>query len=87
MPIAYPQPTVALQGVSARASEYISRSYPIQGLPLNIRPVREGLGELIQAMIFMTAAWVLLLGVLGMAPLPELPVNDKALHFFGVSSR
>ena len=32
----------------------------------------------------MTAAWVLLLGVLGMAPLPELPVNDKALHFFGL---
>lgn len=26
-----------------------------------------------------------MLGVLGMAPLPELPVNDKALHFFGVS--
>lgn len=35
-------------------------------------------------MVFITAAWILLLGVLGMAPLPELPVNDKALHFFGV---
>lgn len=27
-----------------------------------------------------------MLGVLGLAPLPELPLNDKALHFFGVSS-
>lgn len=26
-----------------------------------------------------------MLGVLGLAPLPELPLNDKALHFFGVS--
>jgi hypothetical protein len=23
--------------------------------------------------------------MLGMAPLPELPINDKVLHFFGVS--
>ena len=37
-----------------------------------------------QAMVFVTAAWLILLGVLGMAPLPELPLNDKALHFFGV---
>lgn len=36
-------------------------------------------------MIFVTAAWLILLAILGMAPLPELPVNDKALHFFGVS--
>lgn len=36
-------------------------------------------------MLFVTAAWLILLGILGMAPLPELPVNDKALHFFGVS--
>lgn len=35
-------------------------------------------------MIFVTAAWLILLGILGMAPLPELPVNDKALHFVGV---
>ena len=36
-------------------------------------------------MVFVTAAWLVLLGILGMAPLPELPINDKALHFFGVS--
>ncbi len=36
-------------------------------------------------MVFATAGWLIILGVLGMAPLPELPVNDKALHFFGVS--
>ena len=34
--------------------------------------------------MFATAAWLILLGVLGMAPLPTLPINDKALHFFGV---
>ena len=37
-------------------------------------------------MIFVTAAWLILLGILGMAPLPDLPVNDKALHLVGVSS-
>ncbi|KAI9633620.1 uncharacterized protein MKK02DRAFT_38278 [Dioszegia hungarica] len=74
MPINYPQPTVALQGISTRVSEYMARSYPIRDVPLNVRP----------AMVFITAAWILLLGVLGMAPLPELPVNDKALHFFGM---
>lgn len=26
-----------------------------------------------------------MLGVLGMAPLPEMPINDKIMHFFGVS--
>ena len=36
-------------------------------------------------MVFVTAGWLVLLGVLGMAPIPSLPVNDKALHFFGVS--
>lgn len=35
-------------------------------------------------MVFATALWVIMLGILGMAPLPELPVNDKALRFFGV---
>jgi hypothetical protein len=40
-----------------------------------------------QGMLFVTAAWLILLGILGMAPLPELPVNDKALHFLGVSLR
>jgi hypothetical protein len=38
-----------------------------------------------QAMVFVTAAWLVLLSILGMAPLPKLPINDKALHFFGVS--
>ena len=38
-------------------------------------------------MVFVTAAWLILLGILGMAPLPELPVNDKALHFVGVSAQ
>jgi hypothetical protein len=27
---------------------------------------------------------LILLGILGMAPLPTIPINDKALHFFGV---
>jgi hypothetical protein len=35
-------------------------------------------------MIFLTGAWLILLGILGMAPLPTIPINDKALHFFGV---
>jgi len=35
-------------------------------------------------MVFFTAAWLILLGVLGFARLPELPINDKALHFFGI---
>lgn len=35
-------------------------------------------------MVFFTAAWLILLGVLGFAPLPTLPINDKALHFFGL---
>jgi mannose/fructose/N-acetylgalactosamine-specific phosphotransferase system component IIC len=35
-------------------------------------------------MIAAVAVWTLLLGVLGFAPLPELPLNDKALHFFGM---
>jgi hypothetical protein len=38
-----------------------------------------------QAVIFATAAWLILLGILGMAPFPTLPINDKAMHFFGVS--
>ncbi len=40
--------------------------------------------SLTQAMIAAVAVWTLLLGVLGFAPLPELPLNDKALHFFGM---
>ena len=35
--------------------------------------------------IFVLAAWLVVLGILGMAPIPEIPVNDKILHFFGVS--
>lgn len=37
-----------------------------------------------QVIIFITAGWLILLGVLGMAPIPRLVINDKALHFFGV---
>jgi hypothetical protein len=37
-----------------------------------------------QVIIFLTASWLILLGILGMAPLPTIPINDKALHFFGV---
>lgn len=39
-----------------------------------------------QAIVVSLGIWILMLGVLGLAPLPELPLNDKALHFFGVSS-
>jgi hypothetical protein len=35
-------------------------------------------------MVVFTASWLILLGVLGLAHLPELPINDKALHFFGI---
>ncbi|EIW69825.1 hypothetical protein TREMEDRAFT_17930, partial [Tremella mesenterica DSM 1558] len=70
----YPHPHAALQQLQNRISTYLLRSYPIRDLPLNIRP----------AIVFLTATWLLLLGILGMAPLPELPVNDKALHFFGL---
>ena len=38
-----------------------------------------------QVIIFLTATWLIILGILGMAPLPTIPINDKALHFFGVS--
>jgi hypothetical protein len=37
-----------------------------------------------QVIIFLTATWLIILGILGMAPLPTIPINDKALHFFGV---
>jgi Na+/pantothenate symporter len=57
------------------ASETITKSYPLKTVPLQIRPV----------IIFVLAAWLIVLGMLGMAPIPELPVNDKVLHFFGVS--
>ncbi|OXB39403.1 hypothetical protein J007_00771 [Cryptococcus neoformans] len=74
MPTAYPVPTQMVQQLWDRFTAWVMRSYPIRDSPLNIRP----------AMVFATALWVLMLGVLGMAPLPELPVNDKALHFFGM---
>lgn len=88
----YPQPTAMVQHLYEGFSEYMLRSDPIRDLPLNVRPVsrppiRIQVAERVgwtQGMIFATAAWLLILGVLGMAPLPTLPVNDKALHFFGV---
>lgn len=46
---------------------------------------RRGHADEQQAIVFATAAWLIVLGVLGMAPMPELPINDKALHFFGAS--
>ncbi|ORX41171.1 hypothetical protein BD324DRAFT_678553 [Kockovaella imperatae] len=70
----YPHPTAVVQHVYEQVTEYLMRSYPIRDLPLNLRP----------AMVMVTAAWLVLLGILGMAPLPNLPVNDKALHFFGM---
>ncbi|WVF68022.1 hypothetical protein IAT40_002784 [Kwoniella sp. CBS 6097] len=74
MPAAYPVPTKMVQQLWDRFIAYVMRSYPLKDLPLNIRP----------GMVFATAAWVILLGILGMAPLPTLPINDKALHFFGL---
>ncbi|KAK1922952.1 hypothetical protein DB88DRAFT_440618 [Papiliotrema laurentii] len=75
MPLgSYPQPTRVVQHLYDKAAEWLERSYPIRDYPLNIRP----------GMLFVTAAWLILLGILGMAPLPELPVNDKALHFLGM---
>ncbi|BEI85560.1 hypothetical protein CcaverHIS002_0509610 [Cutaneotrichosporon cavernicola] len=71
---AYPRPTVALQYAFERVEDFFLRSYPVRDLPLNVRP----------AIIAAVAVWTLLLGVLGFAPLPELPLNDKALHFFGM---
>jgi hypothetical protein len=47
--------------------------------------VRDKTTDSDEAVIFATAAWLILLGILGMAPFPTLPINDKAMHFFGVS--
>ncbi|WVW81008.1 hypothetical protein I302_102999 [Kwoniella bestiolae CBS 10118] len=74
MPASYPVPTQMVQQLWGRFITFLMRSYPMKDLPLNIRP----------GMIFATAIWIIILGILGMAPLPELPVNDKALHFFGL---
>ncbi|WVO17545.1 hypothetical protein L204_105240 [Cryptococcus depauperatus] len=74
MPTTYPIPTQAIQSLWHKFTLWLMQSYPIRDSPLNIRP----------AMVFATAAWIILLGVLGMAPLPDLPINDKALHFFGL---
>ncbi|GMK54487.1 hypothetical protein CspeluHIS016_0110730 [Cutaneotrichosporon spelunceum] len=71
---AYPRPTVALQYAFEHVEDFFLRSYPVRDLPLHVRP----------AIIAAVAIWVLLLGVLGFAPLPDLPLNDKALHFFGM---
>ncbi|KAK4688274.1 hypothetical protein P7C73_g1832, partial [Tremellales sp. Uapishka_1] len=70
----YPHPHAMIQQLQEKATEIMLRSYPLKDLPLRIRP----------AIIFATAAWMLILGVLGFAPLPTLPLNDKILHFFGL---
>ncbi|TXT06100.1 hypothetical protein VHUM_03573 [Vanrija humicola] len=70
----YPSPHAAVLSAFDKVEEYLLRSYPIKGVPLRLRP----------AMVFVVAAWLILLGVLGFAPLPTLPINDKALHFFGL---
>ncbi|GFZ48239.1 hypothetical protein JCM24511_05987 [Saitozyma sp. JCM 24511] len=76
MPLpSYPHPHAALQQAYHRLSNVFLHSYPVRDLPLNIRP----------AVIFATAAWLILLGILGMAPFPTLPINDKAMHFFGAN--
>jgi hypothetical protein len=71
-------------------------SWPIRDYPLNIRPVfpfylyrvlGHELTKGLKVIIFLTGAWLILLGILGMAPLPTIPINDKALHFFGVRPR
>ncbi|WRT70547.1 uncharacterized protein IL334_007545 [Kwoniella shivajii] len=74
MPSSYPVPTQMVQQLWNRLIGFLMRSYPMKDFPLNIRP----------GMVFATAIWIILLGILGMAPLPTLPVNDKALHFFGL---
>jgi hypothetical protein len=45
----------------------------------------ESLDSNLQVVIFVLAGWLVVLGILGMAPIPEIPINDKVLHFFGVS--
>nr|XP_019008053.1 uncharacterized protein I206_07221 [Kwoniella pini CBS 10737]OCF46834.1 hypothetical protein I206_07221 [Kwoniella pini CBS 10737] len=74
MPTSYPVPTQMVQQVWGKFVNWLMRSYPLKDYPLNIRP----------GIIFATAIWIIILGILGMAPLPELPLNDKALHFFGL---
>ncbi|WVR08467.1 hypothetical protein IAU60_005522 [Kwoniella sp. DSM 27419] len=74
MPAAYPVPTQMVQQLWDRFVLWVMRTYPMRDVPLNIRP----------GMVFATAIWIILLGVLGMAPLPTIPINDKALHFFGL---
>ncbi|WWC98737.1 hypothetical protein V866_005630 [Kwoniella sp. B9012] len=74
MPASYPVPTQMVQQLWGTFVAFLMRSYPMKDVPLNIRP----------GMIFATAIWIIILGILGMAPLPTLPVNDKALHFFGL---
>ncbi|WOO79485.1 putative protein [Vanrija pseudolonga] len=70
----YPSPHAAVLSAFEKVEEFLLRSYPVKDVPLRLRP----------AMVFVVAAWLLLLGVLGFAPLPTLPINDKALHFFGL---
>nr|XP_018259898.1 uncharacterized protein I303_07970 [Kwoniella dejecticola CBS 10117]OBR82056.1 hypothetical protein I303_07970 [Kwoniella dejecticola CBS 10117] len=74
MPPSYPVPTQMVQQLWGKFITWLMRSYPLKDYPLNIRP----------GMVFATATWIIILGILGMAPLPELPLNDKALHFFGL---
>jgi hypothetical protein len=54
----------------------LAQSHPIASLPLRYRPV----------VLALLAAWSVLLLILGMAPIGEIPINDKLLHFIGVRS-
>ncbi|KAL7422669.1 hypothetical protein Q5752_001960 [Cryptotrichosporon argae] len=72
--MSYPRPHAMIETAAGWTIEYVLRSYPLKDVPLRIRPV----------MVFLTAAWLVLLGILGLAPLPDMPINDKALHFFGL---
>jgi hypothetical protein len=82
-----------LEVVREDAWEAIKRPYPVKNSPLQIRPVSRILANLVpaidqpvavQIVVFLLAGWLIVLGILGMAPIPEVPINDKVLHFFGV---
>jgi hypothetical protein len=77
---------------SPNIQQLITQSYPIKNVPLSIRPVGylSQLSSILlhlskQAVLVLFATWLIILGVLGLAPLREVPINDKVLHFFGVS--
>jgi hypothetical protein len=52
----------------------LAQSHPIASFPLRYRPV----------VLALLATWSVLLLILGMAPLGDIPINDKLMHFIGV---